>query len=242
MAETSISRVGARGRPPRVTAERLRRAILAIEGEVPTMAGVARRLGVSPATLYSHVRGQEELRRLAVDVTLDAWALPPARAGMHWALWLLEYARGGRRMVERYPAVRVARPLAGGPLRHVERVLAQLIALGMSARDAAHAYLQITLLILGVGAQIEATRREEAQTRLDEWGLFQDAVTHHPGELPVLGRLERGSLPSLDAAFDELVWFALAGIARRRGEVLPAARQRARIAVGGARRGGRKRT
>jgi hypothetical protein len=62
---------------------------------------------------------------------------------------------------------------------------------------------------------------EEAEAGLDEWGLFQDALAKHPGELPVLGGLERGSLPSLDAAFDELVWFTLAGIARRRGEVLP---------------------
>lgn len=185
------------------------------------MAGLARQLGVSVATLYSHVRGQEELRRLAADVVFDAWVLPEARAGMHWSRWLLEYARDARRMVERHPAVRLARPLAGGPLRYVERVLVQLTALGMSPDEAVHAFLQIALLILGVGAQIEATRREEAQAGLDEWGLFQDALASHPGELPVLGALQRGRLPSLNAAFDELVWFTLAGIARRRGEVLP---------------------
>ena len=221
MPESSTSRAVTRGRPPRVTAERLRRAILAIEGEVPTMASLARQLGVSQATLYSHVRGQEELWRLAVDVVLDASVLPAASGGMPWSHWLLEYARAARRMVERYPAVRVARPLAGGPLRHAEHVLARLTALGMSPGEATHAFLQITLLVLGVGAQIEATRREETRAGLDEWGLFQDALASHPGELPVLGRLERGGLPSLDAAFDELVWFTLAGIARRRGEVLP---------------------
>lgn len=186
------------------------------------MASVARQLGVSQAALYSHVHGQEELRRLAVDVVFDAWRLPTARAGMHWSRWLLAFAREARRMVERYPAVRLARPLAGGPLRHAERVLARLTALGLSSSEALYALLQIALLILGVGAQIEATRLAEAQAGLDEWGLFQDALASHPGELPVLGGLERGGLPSLDAAFDELVWFTLAGIARRRGEVLPA--------------------
>jgi len=221
MVGTSASGRGARGRPRRVTAQRLRQAILEIEGEVPTMAGLARQLGVSQATLYSHVRGQEELRRLAIDVVLDAWVLPAAPEGMPWSHWLLEYARDARRMIERYPAVRLARPLAGGPLRYVERVLARLTALGMSSSEATYAFLQITLLILGVGAQIEATRLEEAQAGLDEWGLFQDALASHPGELPVLGGLGRGGLPSLDAAFDELVWFTLAGIARRRGEVLP---------------------
>jgi hypothetical protein len=221
MGRTPTSRVGARGRPPRVTPARLRQSILEIEGEVPTMASAARQLGVSQAALYSHVHGQEELRRLAVDVVFDAWLLPAAPRGIHWSHWLLAFAREARRMVERYPAVRVARPLAGGPLRLAERVLARLTRLGLSSPEAVHALLQIALLVLGVGAQIEATRIEEAQAGLDEWGLFQDALASHPGELPVLGALERGGLPSLNAAFDELVWFTLAGIARRRGEVLP---------------------
>jgi hypothetical protein len=221
MVRTSTSRAAPRGRPPRVTAGRLRRAILEIEGEVPTMAGLAERLGVGVATLYSHVRGQEELRRLAVDVVFDAWVLPAAPEGTHWSRWLLDYARDARGMIERHPAVRLARPLAGGPLRYAERVLGQLTALGLSPDEAVYAFLQIALLVLGVGAQIEATRREEAHAGLDEWGLFQDALASHPGELPVLDALQRGGLPNLNAAFDELVWFTLAGIARRRGELLP---------------------
>ena len=221
VAEISPQRGGARGRPPRVTAERLRSALLEIEGEVPTMAGLAHQLGVGVATLYTHVRGQEELRRLATDVVFDAWRLPAAPRGMHWSHWMLAFARDARRMVERYPVARLARPLAGGPLRYCERVLEQITALGLSSSEAVHAFIQIALLILGVGTQIDATRTEEAKAGLDEWGLFQDALATHPGELPRLGALERGSLPSLNAAFDELVWFTLAGVARRRGEVLP---------------------
>lgn len=221
MAESPTSRAGARGRPPRVTGERLAQAILEIEGEVPTMASLARQLGVGVATLYSHVRGQEELRRLAADVVFDAWVLPPAPTGIHWARWLLEYARDARRMFERYPAVHGSRPLAGGQLRYVERVLAQLTALGMSEGDALYAFHQVALLILGVGAQIEATRLEEARAGLELWGLFQEALSKHPGELPVLSGLGRHGIPALDTAFDELVWFTLTGIARRRGEVLP---------------------
>lgn len=185
------------------------------------MASLARQLGVGVATLYSHVRGQDELSRLAADVVFDAWELPPAPPGIHWAHWLLEYARDAGRMIERYPAVHGSRPLAGGQLRYVERALARLTDLGMSGSEALYAFHQVALLILGVGAQIEATRIEEAQAGLDAWGLFQDALSNHPGELPVLGELERGGLPALDAAFDELVWFTLTGIARRRGEVLP---------------------
>ena len=185
------------------------------------MPSLARQLGVGVATLYSHVRGQEELRRLSADVAFDAWELRPAPPGIHWAHWLLEYARDARRMTERYPAVHGARPLAGGQLRYVERVLAQLTAFGMSGGEALYAFVQVALLILGVGAQIEATRVEEVQAGLDTWGLFQDALSSHPGELPVLGGLERDSIPDPDTSFDELVWFTLTGIARRRGEVLP---------------------
>jgi len=221
MAESPTSRVVARGRPPRVTAERLRLAILEIEGEVPTMASLARQLDVGVATLYSHVRGQEELRRLAADVAFDAWELPAAPPGIHWAAWLMEYARDARRLTDRYPAVHGARPLAGGQLRYVERVLAQLTALGMSGSEALYTFHQVALLILGVGAQIEATRLEEARAGLDGWGLFRDALSNHPGALPVLGGLERNGIPALGTAFDELVWFTLTGIARRRGEVLP---------------------
>jgi hypothetical protein len=221
MVGSSTSRAGARGRPPRVTAERLEQAILEIQGEMPTMARLAGQLGVGVATLYSHVRGQEELRRLAADIVFDAWNLPPAPPGSHWAHWLLEYARDARRMTERYPAVHGARPLAGGQLRYVERALAQLTDLGMNGNEALYAFHQVALLILGVGAQIEATRVEEARAGLDGWGLFQDALSNHPGELPVLGGLERSGIPALNTAFDELVWFTLTGIARRRGEVLP---------------------
>ncbi|MCG8590781.1 MAG: TetR/AcrR family transcriptional regulator C-terminal domain-containing protein [Proteobacteria bacterium] len=221
MSPPSTPRVGARGRPPRVTEERLRQAILEIEGEVPTMASLARQLGVGVATLYSHVRGQDELRRLAADAVFDAWELPPAPPGTHWAHWVLDYARDARRMAERYPAVHGARPLAGGQLRYVERVLAQLTAFGMSGGEAIRTFGHMALLVLGVGAQIEATRLEEARAGLEIWGLFQDALSNHPGELPVLTALERGGVPDPDASFDELVWFTLIGIARRRGEVLP---------------------
>ncbi len=221
MSDSVSSRAGARGRPPRVTAERLGEAILRIEGELPSVAGLSRELGVGVATLYSHVRGQDELRRLAAEVVFDAWELPPAAPGSHWAHWLLAYARDARRMIERYPAVHGSRPLAGGQLRYVERVLAQLTALGMRNDEALYAFHQVALLILGVGAQIEATRLEEARAGLELWGLFQEALSGHPGELPVLGGLRRDGVPALDEAFDELVWFTLTGIARRRGEVLP---------------------
>ena len=184
------------------------------------MASVARQLDVGVATLYTHVRGQEELGQLAVDTVFDAWVLPPTAD--HWAPWLLQYARDALRMIVRYPAIRVSRPLAGGQLRHVEGVLGRLTALGMTDEDALYAYHQVALLILGVGAQIEATRLVEARAGSPFWDLFAQALASHAGELPVLRGLEGfGGLP-LESAYDDLVWFTLIGIARRRGEVLSA--------------------
>lgn len=222
MAPPPRARAAARGRPPRVTPERLQQAILEIEGEVPTIPALARQLGVSVATVYSRVRGQEELARLAADVVFDAWELPRARPGTHWATWMLGFARDARRMIERYPVAHGSRPMAGGQLRYVDRVLTQLKALGMTSSEAIYTFHQVALLILGLGAQIEAIRQEEARAGLGLWGLFREALSSHPGELPALARLERQGIPPLDTAFDELVWFTLTGIARRRGEVIAA--------------------
>jgi AcrR family transcriptional regulator len=205
-----------------VTPERLRQAILEIEGEVPTIPSLARQLGVSVATIYSHVRGQEELERVAADVVFDAYELPTASPHSHWADWMLDYARDARRMIERYPVAHGSRPTAGGQLRHIDRVLTQLGALGMNPSEAIYTFHQVALLILGLGAQIEAIRREEVRAGRELWGLFRDARSSHPGELPALAGLGRQGIPPLDTAFDELVWFTLTGIARRRGEVLAA--------------------
>lgn len=212
----------ARGRPPRITPDRLRAGILEIEGEMPSMQGLARQLGVGVATLYSHVRGQDELRRLSADTAFDAWPLPEATPKMTWADWALVYARDARRMIERYPAVHSSRPLGDGQLRYVERVLARLVAFGMTPSEALHTFYPIALLILGVGAQIEATKEQEATAGLDIWGIFQKVVADHTAPLPTLRGLDRTGIPQLDDAFDELVWFTLTGIARQRGEVLPA--------------------
>ncbi len=212
----------ARGRPPRITVERLRTAILEIQGEMPTMQSLARQLGVGVATLYSHVRGQDELRRLASDTVFDDWALPDATPDMHWASWVLDYARDARRMIERYPAVHASRPLGDGQLRYVERVLSRLVSFGMSGSEALHTFYPVALLILGVGAQIEATKLEEAKQGSPIWSIFQRAIDQAPSPLPTLQALDRKGIPALDRAFDELVWFTLSGIARQRGEVLPA--------------------
>jgi len=205
-----------------VTEERLREAILRIHGEIPSMAALARQLGVGVATLYTHVRGQDELRRLAGEVAFDAWKLPDVEPGMHWSDWTLAYARDAREMAARYPAVAGARPLAGGQLRYVERVLERLVAFGFSHEEALATFHAIALLVLGVGAQLAAMRREEVSAGQSGWEIFQGAIAEQREQLPVLCRLQPAALPDQEAAYDDLVWFTLSGIARSRGESLSA--------------------
>ncbi len=209
-----------RGRPPRVTPERLRNALLAIEGEVPTMARLARQLEVGVATLYTHVRGQDELRRLAGDVAFDAWGLPPVEPGMHWSTWAYAYALDARTMAARYPAVTGARALAGGQLRYADRVLGRFVEFGFTPDEALAAFNAIVLIVLGVGAQLAAMRGEEIEAGQSGWDLFRDALAAQPDELDVLGRLSANALPDPDSAYGDLVWYTLCGIARQRGETL----------------------
>lgn len=211
-----------RGRPPRVTGDRLREAILEMEGVEPSMAGVAEKLGVGVATLYSHVRGQEELRRIAGGIVFDGWKLPEPRPGMSWATWTWEWARDARVMAQRYPVVSSARPLAGGQLRYVERVMERLVGFGLERPDALYTLYAIALLVLGVGAQLAAARAESTDVEGGVRQLMSDEMNAHPGPLPNLEAMRDDLDFDREAVFDDLVWFTVTGIARGRGEVLPA--------------------
>jgi AcrR family transcriptional regulator len=205
-----------------VTAERLRGAILEIQGEVPSMTTLAEHLGVGVTTLYSHVRGQEELRRLAGDIVFDAWPPPEPEPGEHWAAWAHRWAREALVMAHRHPVVSAARPLAGGQLRYFERVMAKLVGFGFPPDEALFTFYSVVLLVLGVGTQLAATREEESRASRSVWELFLDARADQADSLPILEGMIEDALPGQDQVFDDLVWFTLSGIARRRGEVLPA--------------------
>ena len=186
------------------------------------MAGLADRLGVGVATLYTHVRGQDELRRLAGDVAFDAWALPEVEPGMHWAHWAYVYALDARTLAARYPAVTGARALAGGQLRYAERVLARFVDFGFSPDEALAAFNAIVLIVLGVGAQVSAMHGEELRAGQSGLEIFQDALGAQRETLPVLESLSPDAMPAPDGVFGDLVWYTLCGIARGRGEILPA--------------------
>jgi AcrR family transcriptional regulator len=219
MAESGPVRTRERGRPPLVTVEQLREAILAIRGREPTMDDLAERLGVSRATLYTHVRGQEALRELACDTVLEKWELSEAAPGVHWAVWARQYAWELRNKFDEYPVLlHGLRPQAGGQMNHVEQVIARFVDLGLDVGTAFYTYYALMSLTVGTGISSAVARFEpESATR-----MLAEALRSTPGEVPHLRTILEGPVFQLvDSVFDDLVCFTLTGIASRRGEALP---------------------
>jgi hypothetical protein len=213
-----------RGRPPRVTAEGLARAVLEIRGHEPTLAELADRLEVGRATLYSHVRGQRALRQFAQNALLEDWDPESAEPGTHWAVWARAYASQIRAKLADYPYL--ADVMSGtrsdlpGQVKHTERVMARLVELGLEPGEAFLLLRCLIVMVVGLHAQPwgGTTHDPEQSTRFESW------VRTHPDPLPTLIELLDAPNPSRpiggNGVFDILLGFLLRGFAERRGEVL----------------------
>src|ERR1700689_1661122 len=93
-----------RGRPARGDAAAVADAVLQIGVEEATMDRVADRLGLSVPGLYHHVRGRDDLLRLAAERAMSR-SEPPVYAGEHWSDWLVVYARYIRAAFASQPAL-----------------------------------------------------------------------------------------------------------------------------------------
>jgi AcrR family transcriptional regulator len=104
-----------------------------------TMRRLAEQLGVTPASLYRHVRDKDELLVLLADEI--AGQVPLVRTDLDWRLALGELARGVRGVLLRHrDAARLVASLPpAGPRRllHIEAILAVLLAAGFGAQAAA---------------------------------------------------------------------------------------------------------
>lgn len=97
-----------RGRPARLSRERVLRAALRLlerePAEALTMAKVASALGAAPMTLYTHVRSRDDLLDGAAALALDGLDIVvPARGS--WQTRLRAWAHGLRVHVRRHPQV-----------------------------------------------------------------------------------------------------------------------------------------
>lgn len=223
---SNASRAPDRGRPPRVTAEGIARAVLEIRGHEPTLAEVADRLDVGRATLYSHVRGQRALRQFAQNALLEDWDLRSVEPGTHWAVWARDYAAEIRAKLTDYPYL--ADVMSGtrsdlpGQVSHTERVMARLVELGLEPGEAFLLLRCLIVMVVGLHAQPwGGTRHDPEQSaRFESW------VRVHPEPLPTLMQLLEPPSASLqiggNGVFEILLGFLLRGFAERRGEMLDA--------------------
>ncbi|GAA1668555.1 TetR/AcrR family transcriptional regulator C-terminal domain-containing protein [Fodinicola feengrottensis] len=137
-----------RGRPPRLSRERIVAAALEFDLESLTMRGLAERLGVTHSTLYGWVSSREELLDLISAVTVDKTLPEGDPVDGDWRGWLTTVA------------VRMHAELMSAP-GHASR-----LAVTQAHRDAAHDRLHSRAITALAGAGL--TPEQAHQT----WYIF----------------------------------------------------------------------
>lgn len=207
-----------RGRPARIDTEAIADATLEIGISHATMRQVADRLGISLPGLYHHVKGKEDLLRIA---TLRALELVPRPQfdGVHWDTWLRDWANFIRvgfaehpELLEQYMKGSVGDDQMGV----VSEALDVLCGLGLDVVDAFRVFAAVTNLALGdtVYEIRERVLTETGRPWTDRLDAF--VAADGPDQHVTLQRLGRaGALPSTQEAFDAQCDYLLAGIAAR---------------------------
>lgn len=187
------------------------------------MAAVAERLGVGMATLYNHVRGQEELLRIAEDAVFDSLPLPVLAPTAHWAAWVTEYAETSLRALAAYPSVLIDRAQVVCPasLRLLDRAVASLQRHGLALDQALDLFLTVTDLVLGVGGRTFRGRAEESARGATGDQVLERFVREEGRSLDTLIAVQQLQPVPYDEHLRQMLWDALVGFATRRGLELP---------------------
>lgn len=145
-------RIGRIGRPPRIDRVAIADAVLAIGFEEVTMRRVADHLGVSVPGLYHHVRGRDDLLKIAAERAVAQVALPEDE-GQHWAEWLRAWARYIRAVMAGQPEL--VEQFANGGLDRdrlaevIEQAVVALRSKGFTRAQAEVAWDVVSRLALG---------------------------------------------------------------------------------------------
>lgn len=203
-----------RGRPRKVDQDKIVAAAIELGPDSFTMVSVAERLGVSPATLYTHVRGRDEVLALVGDALRTRLATFTSEA-TDWRGWLADFAHLVREQLAG-SASAVVGDLGSADLADrvalTEDGLALLIADGFSPAEAGHAVWLVFRLAITAGSPDEPSFAAFVRdsTPALRPGPASDAV---PATRAVHDALDDGD-PHDSFAFDLAV--ALDGIAARR--------------------------
>ncbi|NRQ38527.1 TetR/AcrR family transcriptional regulator [Nonomuraea sp. NN258] len=170
-----------RGRPPKVSLDKIVAAALAVADrdglDAMTMDRLAASLGVGTMTLYTHVPGKAELVDLMVDA---AWQeLDLTRSGS-WRDQIEHYARQNVTLHGRHPWLRavstVRPPLGPGLLSRSNFLLAALSMTRLPAAEASAASDAIVTFVDGAAAtlaQYTQAERISGQSDEDWWAARQ---------------------------------------------------------------------
>lgn len=167
-----------------------------------TIRGLSAHLGVSPMSLYRHVRDKDDLLDEVVDRLLGRLRAPAAPAG-DWRESIADAAEELRDLLVRHPAalhVYLLHPVVSpGALRRMNAMLDVLRRAGFDADAAEHAYAAVQTYTIGFAA-LEASR--------EGW---------HPPEHDVGPLAERLAAYTTPRQFAEGLGALLEGIDRLRG-------------------------
>jgi AcrR family transcriptional regulator len=215
LAKPAARRVG---RPAQLDRDMIARAGAEIGLERVTMKAIADHLGVSVPGLYHHVRGRDELVRLAAEYAASQIEVPRDR-GQHWTAWLLEWAQHARTSFTAQPELlgQFVQGVIGidRMIGHVDAVVGLLTRQGFSPADALDAFRLVGATALG--AAVGDLRQAEAHGGKAEVATYHRVLSERdPEDLPNLRALL--SSPYVPQSFEEKICTVLIGIAVRRGE------------------------
>jgi len=146
-----------------------------------SMHGVAKALGVGTMTLYTYVRGKDDLLDAMADRVVSRIPLPPP--GEPWAR-LRALALGSRTAAEEHPSlpglIMMRAPKTPAMLAPLELTMAELQAVGLSEADAARASQAMWALVggwlLGVRTGVLTSSEVEHVTHQHFEGFADDGL------------------------------------------------------------------
>ncbi|HEX5256816.1 MAG TPA: TetR/AcrR family transcriptional regulator C-terminal domain-containing protein [Mycobacterium sp.] len=161
-----------RGRPRRISRDRIVSAARSVAPEALTMQAVADVLGVDPKALNYHVGDRDALRELvALDVFESALTRVAMPAGGDWRSVLRIYCAALRDAVVELGVLATyfrLPPKGIGALAPVERVLQELVDAGFSVVDAGHALRLVTELGHAAGREAVFLAQSTVHPNVDE--------------------------------------------------------------------------
>lgn len=208
-----------RGRPARVGAATIADAVLVIGVEQATMQGVARHVGLSVPGLYHHVRGRDDLLRLAAERALSRTE-QPVYDGEHWSDWLRRCAWYIRSAFASHPAL-LEQFVSGVidddvQLEMVDHALEALCQNGFTPEQALTTWAAVTAVALGSAVEQTREQRKVGEGRSWPVRILAAAARRKRATFAVLPEVATQD-PYDDGAFDERLTLILTGIATRYG-------------------------